>query len=60
MGVKHKSIENCYVGEDQGSDYQWWVELKAGWRFTEGRLEGCRWGGFNDQKSFDNASPEPE
>lgn len=39
--TKHEAVLRVEPGEDQGSDYRWFVELKPGWVFNSGRAEGC-------------------
>ena len=54
----HKSVSFVDTGWNQSSDYKWYCELKDGWKFTAGRMEGCSSLFFNTLHDFKLASPK--
>lgn len=38
--TSHPGVALVTTGDDQGSDYRWYVEFKAGWCPASGRNEG--------------------
>lgn len=53
----HPAVEELLDGESQGFDYKYHVWLKEDWRFSNGRMEGCRTGNFQNVKDFFFAKP---
>lgn len=56
--TKHTAVAHYDTGENQGSDYKHYAELKEGWQFTEGRCAGCSSLFFNTLQEFKDALPE--
>lgn len=50
--ITHETVESCFSGNDEGSNYKYWVYLKNGYTFKQGRLEGCTCGGFDNVNDF--------
>ena len=56
--ASHPAVEECGYGPTEGiEDYRHAVWLKADWRFSNGRMEGCRSGNFNTAQEFLRACP---
>ena len=54
---KHEAVALYDTGDNQGSDYKHYCELKEGWVFAYGRAEGCSSLFFNTLKEFAYAEP---
>jgi len=58
--ANHPSVQAVVSGEDQGSDYKYWVFLKDGHQFTGGRMAGCTGGcGIDSIEDFKVSQPVP-
>lgn len=55
---KHKAVAFYDEGWNQDSDYKHYCELKQGWRFTAGRMEGGTSLFFNTLSDFKLANPK--
>lgn len=53
----HKAVAFYDAGWNQDSDYKHYVELKDGWVFSAGRMEGCSSLFFNTLADFKYAAP---
>jgi hypothetical protein len=56
----HPSVKFADLGDNQGSDYKYYCELKEGWKFTSGRMEGCSSLFFNTVRDFREANPKKD
>lgn len=54
----HPAIAFADFGENQSSDYKFYIELKSGWKFTWSKYEGCSSGFFNRVSEFNLCEPE--
>jgi hypothetical protein len=55
----HPAVESVVPGEDQGSDFKYWVFLKPGYYFTAGHAEGgCGGASFESAAEFVASRPK--
>lgn len=52
----HPAVRYCVLGDEEGSDYKFWIELHSGWKFTQGRAENCTGIGCDTVADFRYAS----
>jgi hypothetical protein len=57
--TNHPGVSEVLSGDDEGSDYKYWVGLKPGWTFENGRMAGCSGAFFNKVSDFLYAKPVP-
>lgn len=55
--IRHKAVAFYDTGWNQDSDYKHYCELKDGWVFGRGRMEGCSSLFFNTLNDFKAAEP---
>lgn len=55
--TQHPAVAFADTGDNQGSDYKWYVELKPGFVFERGRNEGCSSLFFHNREDFEWANP---
>ena len=55
--ANHPAVKECLDGEAEGFDYKYDVELKDGYVFKRGRMEGCNNARFHNVKDFLFAEP---
>ena len=54
----HPGVFYAVMGEVEGSDYKYWIELHRNWRYTCGSKQGGTGGGFNSVADFRYANPQ--
>lgn len=55
--INHPAVAKVTSGEDEGSDYRFYVWLKDGWSYKYGRNAGCQGCFFNTVRQFQDALP---
>lgn len=50
--TSHPAVLEVRDGFDEGFDYRYDVELKPGWRFASGRMDGCIFARFHTVQDF--------
>ena len=51
----HPGVRYAVLGDEEGSDFRYFVELHSGWLFTDGSKTGGTGGGFNTAAAFHSA-----
>jgi hypothetical protein len=58
--LNHPGVKSVEDFSPYGDGYKHDVLLKDGWRFTGGRMAGCRDARINTVADFKYANPQPE